>query len=141
LLLAFGVFQTYYQEELLPEKSASSLAWISTTSAFILLASGLVTGPLFDCGYLRPLLVTGSLLEVFGLMMLSVSTQYYQVFLSQGICVGLGAGIIFVPSLSAVAVCLDDTRRAKVIGLISSATGIGKFYFFHFKNRVGAQPH
>jgi MFS family permease len=121
------VFQTYYQETMLPEQSASSLSWISTTSAFILLASGLVTGPLFDYGYLRPLLVIGSLLEVFGLMMLSVSTQYYQVFLSQGICVGLGAGIIFVPSLSAVAVSLDDARRSKVIGLVSSATGIGEF--------------
>ncbi|KAJ5832497.1 hypothetical protein N7474_000808 [Penicillium riverlandense] len=123
LLLAFGVFQTYYQEELLPGESSSSLAWISTTSAFILLASGLVTGPLFDCGYLRPLLVTGSLLEVFGLMMLSVSTQYYQVLLSQGICVGLGAGMIFVPSLSAVAVCLEDARRAKIIGLLVTTAG------------------
>lgn len=132
LLLAFGVFQTFYEETLLPHESPSNLSWVSTISAFILLTSGLLTGPLFDYGYLRPLLVAGSLLEVFGLMMLSISTQYYQVLLSQGICVGLGAGMIFVPSLSAVAVCLDDARRAKIIGLVSSATGIGIFSTFSF---------
>lgn len=125
MLLAFGVFQTFYEETLHPHESPSNLSWVSTISAFILLGSGLLTGPLFDYGYLRPLLVGGSLLEVFGLIILSLSTKYYQVFLSQGICVGLGAGMIFVPGLSAVAVSLDNARRAKIIGLVSSATGIG----------------
>jgi MFS family permease len=90
-----------------------------------LLFSGLVTGPLFDYGFLRPLLLIGSLLEVFGLMMISLSSNYYQVFLSQGICVGLGGGMLYVPSVAAAAFSLQEFRRAKFMGLIVSATGIG----------------
>lgn len=125
ILLTFGVFQTYYKQILLPDKSSSEIAWISTTCAFILLFSGIVTGSLFDYGFLRSLLFAGSLLEVFGLMMLSISSEYYQVFLSQGICVGLGGGMLYVPSIAATAFSLQDFRRAKFIGLIASATGVG----------------
>jgi MFS family permease len=113
---------------LLPEKSSSDIAWISTVCAFILLFSGLVTGPLLDYGYLRPLLFLGSLLEVFGLMMISLSTEYYHVFLSQGICVGLGGGMLYIPSIAAAAASLQDFRRAKFMGLIASATGIGMLH-------------
>jgi MFS family permease len=91
-----------------------------------MLFSGLVTGTLFDYGYLRPLLLWGSLLEVFGLMMTSFSTQYYQLFLAQGICVGLGGGMLYIPTIAAAATGIQQFRRAKFIGLIASATGIGR---------------
>jgi hypothetical protein len=42
---------------------------------------GLVSGPLVDSGYLRPLMISGSFLTVFGLMMTSLATEYYQVSL------------------------------------------------------------
>lgn len=125
-MLAFGSFQTYYEQTLFPEKSNSEVAWISTVCAFLLLFSGLITGPLFDYGYLRPLLLVGSVLEVFGLMMISLSTDYYQAFLSQGLCVGLGGGMLYIPSIAAAAASLQEVRRAKFIGLIASATGIGE---------------
>ncbi|EED21454.1 MFS monocarboxylate transporter, putative [Talaromyces stipitatus ATCC 10500] len=125
LLLTFGTFQTYYQQELLPHKSASDISWISTICAFILLFSGVVTGTLFDYGYLRPLLFIGSLLEVFGLMMVSISTKYYHLVLAQGMCVGLGAGMLYIPSVAATAAALQPFRRAKFMGLISTGSGIG----------------
>ncbi|KAL4941423.1 major facilitator superfamily domain-containing protein [Aspergillus oleicola] len=125
LLLTFGAFQTYWEQVQLPEKSSSEISWISTVSGFLLLFSGIITGPLYDYGYLRPLVVTGSLLEVFGLMMISLSTEYYQVLLSQGIYVGLGGGMIYVPSIAAAAASLQEFRRAKFIGLIASACGVG----------------
>jgi MFS family permease len=130
LLLAFGAFQTYYQQVLLPDMSSSNIAWISTTCAFILLFSGIITGPLCDYGYMRPLLFFGSLVEVFGLMMLSLSTEYYQIFLSQGICVGIGGGMLYIPAIASAAGSLEEKRRAKFIGLIASATGIGQYYQF-----------
>lgn len=40
---------------------------------------GLATGPLVDVGYLRPLIIAGSFLTVFGMMMTSLATSYYQV--------------------------------------------------------------
>ncbi|KAL2822231.1 putative MFS monocarboxylate transporter [Aspergillus cavernicola] len=125
LLLTFGAFQTHWEQVQFPDRSSSEISWISTVSGFLLLFSGIITGPMYDYGYLRPLVVAGSLLEVFGLMMVSLSTQYYQVFLSQGICIGLGGGMLYVPSIAAAAASLQEFRRAKFIGLIASATGVG----------------
>lgn len=55
--------------------------------------------PLYDYGYLRALVWTGSFLVVFGMMMTSLSTEYWQLLLSQGLVVGLGTGMLFIPSI------------------------------------------
>ncbi|RYP22267.1 hypothetical protein DL765_001781 [Monosporascus sp. GIB2] len=125
-LLTSGAFQAHYELSLISEQSSSNISWISTTCAFIVLSAGLVTGPLFDRGFYKILLLLGSLLQVFGLMMLSLSTEYYQLFLCQGVCVGLGAGIVFTPSVSAAAACLPNpSTRAKAMGLMACGSCIG----------------
>ncbi|KAI1824022.1 putative MFS monocarboxylate transporter [Xylaria intraflava] len=125
-LLTSGAFQTYYEQVLIRDYSSSDIAWISTTCAFILLSAGVVTGPLYDYGFYRVILLSGSLLQVVGLMLLSLSTQYYQLFLCHAVCVGLGAGVVFTPSVAAAAACLPDpTTRAKAMGLMASGSSIG----------------
>lgn len=90
------------------------------------MSAGIITGPLYDRGLYRVLLLSGSLMEVFGLMMLSLSTKYYQLFLCQAICVGLGAGIIFTPSVAAAAACLPSPAvRARAMGLMACGSSIG----------------
>lgn len=86
---------------------------------------GIVTGPIFDRGYYRSLLVAGSFLTTFGIMMLSFSTEYYQVLLSHGICVGLGGGILFVPSVALVA-AVFTSKRSVAMGIVTSGGSIGK---------------
>ena len=87
---AFGAFQAYYEASLLSHTPASTISWIGTIEGFLLLLLGIIAGPLYDLGYIRWLILTGSFLVVFGMMMLSLATQYYQVLLSHGICVGIG---------------------------------------------------
>lgn len=54
-------------------------------------ATTAVYGKIFDnCGP-KPLSYFGTLVHVFGLMMASLSTKYYQFFLAQSICSALGA--------------------------------------------------
>ena len=85
---------------------------------------GVVTGPIFDRGYLRTLLLVGSFLTVFGLMMTSIATSYYQVLLAQGFCVGLGSGCLFVPSLAVVATYFT-TKRAFATGISVAGSSVG----------------
>lgn len=61
---------------------------------------GAVVGPIYDRGYLKPILFVGSFFIVFGHMMLSLCTQYWQVVLAQGFVIGIGGGCLFVPSLA-----------------------------------------
>lgn len=61
-----------------------------------------VAGRLYD-GYGRrfPIMI-GSFLHLFGLMMTSLSTKYYQSILSQSVCSGIGMLLIITPAMNAV---------------------------------------
>ena len=98
----YGAFQTFYQSKLLAKESPSNIAWIGSLQAFLLLLAGVITGPLFDLGYFIILESVGGTLVVFGLMMTSICKEFWQVMLAQGVCVGLGSGCLFIPS---VAIC------------------------------------
>lgn len=85
---------------------------------------GVISGPLFDAGYMYFLLPFGSFMIIFGYMMTSLATEYYQVMLAQGICVGLGAGCIFVPSV-AILPQYFKKKRALANGLAASGSSFG----------------
>ena len=119
------MYQTYYQETLLPNTPPSTIAWVGSIQAFLLLLVGAITGPLYDAGHFRFLLTTGTFLLVAGHMMLSLCKQYWQVLLAQAFCVGLGPGFLFVPS---VAILSTYFRRkiATSIGLAAAGSSLGE---------------
>jgi MFS family permease len=120
----YGAYQDYYQRDLLASYSSSIIAWIGTVNATLLVATGVLAGPLFDQGYVRHLMVLGAILLVLGQMMLSLSSQYYQIILSQGICSGIGAGLVYVPSIALVNTQFT-TKRALAMGLVTSGASLG----------------
>ena len=120
---SFGVYQSYYQNELFTS-SAFQISWIGSIQAFLLLVIGVATGPLFDRGYLNSLLLVGSFLTVLGIMMTSLCTTYWQAVLAQGVCIGLGAGCLFVPSIAIVATYFTK-RRAIATGIAVGGSSIG----------------
>lgn len=121
---SFGVYQTYYQNELLSTMYSSQISWIGSIQAFLLLVTGVATGPLFDRGYLNSLLLAGGFLTILGIMMTSICNKYWQVILAQGVCLGLGAGCLFVPSIAVVSVYFT-TKRALATGLAVGGGSIG----------------
>ncbi|KAK6380101.1 hypothetical protein LTS17_005289 [Exophiala oligosperma] len=68
--------------------------------------------------------VVGALLVLVGLFTLSLSTAYYQIFLSQGVCIGVGGGLLYVPSLALVSTSFKK-RRALALGTLTCGIGIG----------------
>jgi nitrate/nitrite transporter NarK len=88
---------------------------------------GLFSGPFYDKGYFRSLSLSGIMIVVFGLMMTSISQSYYQIFLAQGVCIGIGNGLLFLPSVSLVTVYFS-TKRAAATGLASTGSGVGKLF-------------
>jgi MFS family permease len=120
----WGAYQTYYEQELLVGTSSSTIAWIGSLQSFLLMMIGVITGPLFDAGYFRALISFAAFLLPFGLMMTSLATKYWQLILSQGVCVGLAAGCLFVPS---VAILPQYFRKKKGLanGLAASGSSIG----------------
>ncbi|TVY83906.1 Fujikurins efflux protein [Lachnellula suecica] len=104
-----GVFQDYYETELLSSYSTSTIAWIPATESFMLFFFGLIAGKLADDYGPRWPLLLGSFLHVFGLMMISLSTEYYQIFLAPV----AAAGIWF------------KRHRALAFGIMVSGSSLG----------------
>lgn len=49
----FGVYQAFYEKNILNNETSSNIAWIGSLQAFLLLTVGVLTGPLFDKGYVK----------------------------------------------------------------------------------------
>ncbi|PQE07031.1 riboflavin transporter MCH5 protein [Rutstroemia sp. NJR-2017a BBW] len=103
---------------------STTIAWVGTLQGVILILGGIVTGPIFDRGYIRELLIIGTIITVLGVMMLSLAHEYYQILLAQGICVGIGSAILYVPSITLVA-SRFQRRRALAVCIATSGTAVG----------------
>jgi MFS family permease len=136
--LSFGAFQTYYQHVLLPTSSASAISWIGTVQSYLLILVGVIAGPMFDKGYFRSMLFAGNFLVVFGIMMLSLCTTYWQVFLAQGVCMGLGAGLLYIPSLALVGIYFSR-KRSLAMGIVTSGIAVGGIAYIITFDRLTAK--
>lgn len=124
IINTFGTYQTFYETSLLSSKTPSDIAWIGSVQATLLMVVGSFAGPLYDAGYIRQLLLVGSVLVVLGQMMLSLCTNYAQVFLAQAVCQGIGTGLIFVPSVAILSQYFS-TKIATATGLAASGSSLG----------------
>lgn len=91
-----------------------------------MLLAGALTGPLFDAGYFRVLLITGSSLIVLGMATTSVSTKLWQIMLSQAFAVGLGQGCLFSPSLAILSTYFSEKKFFVAMGLAAAGSGLGE---------------
>ncbi|QPC77922.1 hypothetical protein HYE68_008674 [Fusarium pseudograminearum] len=123
-----GAFQEYYQNDLLKEYSSSTIAWIPSLQIFFIMGMGPIIGKLYDSYGPRWLILGGSFLHVFGVMMASISTEYYQILLSQGVCSAIGVSAIFQPALSVIHGWFDSKRGA-AFGILSTGSSIGGIIF------------
>ncbi|PYH96097.1 MFS general substrate transporter [Aspergillus ellipticus CBS 707.79] len=125
---SIGAFQTYYETTLLTGYSASTISWIPSLEVFFMLVMGPVVGSLSDIIGPRWVLLGGSFLHVFGLMMASISTEYYQILLSQGICSAMGLCAIFQPAMASISSWFLKKRGA-AYGIVASGSSLGGVIF------------
>lgn len=125
-LTSFGLFQSYYTTSL--GVSPSAISWIGSVQIFLVYFTGTFSGRVLDAGWYHAVLFCGSFLQVLGVFMTSISTQYWQVFLSQGICKGLGDGLVFCPTVSLVATYFTK-KRALAMACTASGGATGGIIF------------
>ncbi|KAH0558597.1 hypothetical protein GP486_004750 [Trichoglossum hirsutum] len=122
----FGVFQDYYANALLKGTNPSAISWIGSIQTFLLMFGGVFCGRLLDAGHLKVQLCAGISLQFFGTVLASFATRYWQVLVSQGLCVGLGSSFLWLPSVVVIAQYFD-TKIMIATGLAatgSSAAGV-----------------
>ncbi|KAL7921216.1 MFS general substrate transporter [Trichoderma austrokoningii] len=76
--ICVSVFQEYYETHQLISLSPCTISWIPSLSMFTIFIAGPFVGHLFDHYGPEMLLLFGITIHVFGLMMASISSKYYQ---------------------------------------------------------------
>lgn len=119
---SFGVYQTYYENTL--GIAPSTISWIGSIQVFLLFGIGAFTGRATDAGLFRPIYITGAVFQLIGVFTMAESTKLWQLFLSQGVCLGVANGLQFCPSMALVSTYFVK-KRAFALGLtaLGSCTG------------------
>ncbi|PYH35080.1 monocarboxylate transporter 4 [Aspergillus neoniger CBS 115656] len=121
---SIGVFQAYHSEHQLSSYSSSAVSWIPSANLFMLIVLAPVFGKIFDNYGPRYAVILGACAHILGLVFLSLSTEYYQMFLSQSILSGIGACSLFYSGMNAVSTYFKR-RKALAIGIVASGSSLG----------------
>lgn len=122
---SYGVFLAHYlSTNTFPGATSLEYAFVGSLSiACALLVSPLATISTRVFGT-RTTLLTGVFFETISLIGASFAKQIWQLFLSQGICFGIGMGFLFVGSVGIVPQWFT-TRRSLANGIATAGSGIG----------------
>ncbi|KAG9119207.1 hypothetical protein FRC07_005859, partial [Ceratobasidium sp. 392] len=134
---AFGVYQDYYTRTFMINQSASAISWIGSVQIGLVFMMGSVSGKLLDMGYFHWCIGVGSFLYIFCLFMLSLAHehQYYQVFLPQAIGLGIGQGLLFLPSIGIISHHFAK-KRSLAMGIVFTGSSCGGMIFPIMLNNI-----
>lgn len=133
ILYSFTVFFPSILEEFGGGRGATAV--IASVAAAVMLGMGGVIGRLADRFGPRKMVAAGALLLAAGLLLASVSKEIWQVYLSYGLLLGLGVGLTFLPSNSAVGQWFAR-RRGLATGLAVAGSGVGSIIMAPVSERL-----
>ncbi|KIK66122.1 hypothetical protein GYMLUDRAFT_158610 [Collybiopsis luxurians FD-317 M1] len=125
---SWGVFQSYYEQNLLKDHSPSSIAWIGSLQICLVFLPALISGRLFDLGIFKIPFIASSILLVVSTFLVAECTQYWQFVLCQGLATGIGVGMVFAPSMGIIGHWFKRKRGA-AMGLTTLGSSIGGTVF------------
>ncbi|KAF8838762.1 MFS general substrate transporter [Paxillus ammoniavirescens] len=125
---AWAIFQTYYEEILLSDSSPSDIAWIGSVQYALLFLPGLIVGRLFDLGYFKIPYFVASCGLVACNFIIAECTEYWQLFLVQGLVVGICGGMVFGPTVGIIFHWFSK-RKALALGISAMSSSIGATVF------------
>jgi MFS family permease len=121
----FGVFQDYYQTTLLPNESPLKIIAIGSVASSLYLILGVFTGRFADLVGYRVSLGIGAALMIGAMFAASVSHEYWQLFLSQGLMFGLGVAFAYLPAVTISRQYFGSRRHGLANGLVVSGGALG----------------
>lgn len=124
---SFGIFQAYYSAHLsLPP---STISWIGTLQILLIYGLATFSGRALDAGFLRATLALGTALQLLGIFATSAAgSTYWQLVLAQGVCQGVGMGLVFCPAVANAATYFAR-RRVVAVSCVACGGATGGMVF------------
>jgi len=129
-LSTWNVFEEHYNHVTLTDSNPAAVRWIGSFQLFFTFALSFHAAKLADAGYFQHVVMSGSGLFLISLFLLSfvAEEQFGLVFLCQGIGMGIGVGLVFVPT-STIALAYFRRWRGLALGIVMSGTAFGGMIF------------
>ncbi|KAJ9053367.1 hypothetical protein DSO57_1024883 [Entomophthora muscae] len=124
VISGMGVFMEHYTNNVFPTEKKSKVAMIVNLAPVVLGVGSLVTGRVCQRFGVRVCAVAGAFLMMAGLVLASFGTEVWQLALSQGVLLGFGAALIYVPANVAITEWFEK-RRGLAAGLGAAGGGVG----------------
>ncbi|KAF5227352.1 hypothetical protein FAUST_11829 [Fusarium austroamericanum] len=119
---SFGALQSHFIQEF--NEPASTVSWIGSMQIFFYFFLGIFSGRLTDIGYFRATFLAGSLAMVAGIFASSFGSKLWVMFLTLGVGVGLGNGLMSCPMLAVVSQYFTERRGLAIgVAMCGSCTG------------------
>ncbi|KAH7035556.1 major facilitator superfamily domain-containing protein [Microdochium trichocladiopsis] len=128
LINSAAIFESYFSNNQLKGYDSSTIGWIFSVYLFLVFFAGIQAGPIFDAYGPRWLVAVGSIMVVASQMLLSVSTEYYQILLTYSVLGGLGGALLNVPAYGVIA-HFFKARRGLATGMAATSGSIGGIAF------------
>ena len=81
-----------------------------------------------DAGYFKSIFILGVIFQLVGIFTISTCTKYYQIFLSQGVCIGIDDDLPFCPALT-VTSSYFPRYRSLANGIAVNGSDTGRIIF------------
>ncbi|KAG0199957.1 hypothetical protein BGX28_006864, partial [Mortierella sp. GBA30] len=120
----YGIYQDRYTTHEYSTSSTFQLAWVGTLNVVGMDLTGPITGQIADHFGYRLCAFVGALIMGAALIATSFSTQVWQLYIFQGILYGIGASLVFFPSLSLPSQWFKR-RRGFATGIAVAGGGFG----------------
>ena len=100
------------------------VSWIGSLQIFLAYVFGFLCGRACDAGYIRYCFAAGNILQLLGIFAMTFSNTYWQLVLCQGVCYGLGSGLLDCAEVVLITSYFTKNRTiALSLGACGSATG------------------
>ncbi|KAL1923292.1 uncharacterized protein VTP21DRAFT_8272 [Calcarisporiella thermophila] len=125
LATGWGVFQDLYSKDILhDQESLLSISYIGSLSIGLMYVFGLISGMINNRFGNRSLLLAATVIQPLGLILASFSSTLWQLYLTQGLLVGLGNGCAFHGGISIIPQWFER-YRGLATGIAVSGSGFG----------------
>ncbi|KAJ4374335.1 hypothetical protein N0V83_003076 [Neocucurbitaria cava] len=130
IMNSFGFFQNYYTSEFLQNTPTSTISFIGTLQMALMNSLAAVSGALCDRYGVKYLYLGSGTGTIIALLMLSLAQpgQFWQIFLIQGLLMGLTIAFGVQPALTVVGQHFKE-RRALAMGIVSTGSALGGIGF------------
>ncbi|KAF9258501.1 MFS general substrate transporter [Marasmius fiardii PR-910] len=125
---SWGVFQTYYEQNLHIGLTPTTISWIGAAQRTLFFLFSVLASRLFDMGYFKRIFAPASFALVLSIFLTGECERFWQFLVCQGVLGGMASGCL-VANIAAISAQWFKKRYDLVLGVVYAGSAVGGVVF------------